>query len=240
MTDQSIVRRRKLPHIDIAGKAYFITGCLAGSIPAKGMKRIQEFREHLEAKPKPTSLSDARWKTTKHKLVFKLVDELLDNDSPVESLKDKRLAQLVTNAFVHFADQRYHLLAFVVMPSHHHWLFLPKETWEAELAVRQRGDTRKKTPREVISQSVQSYTATMCNRILNRDGIFWQNETYDHCARDEDELMRILNYIEQNPVKAGLVEQAHQWRWSSAAIRVELGVAAGEPIPRTVLSCLDG
>ena len=37
-------------------------------------------------------------------------------------------AEIVRNAFLHFADERYHLLAFVVMPSLHHWLFLPLES----------------------------------------------------------------------------------------------------------------
>ena len=235
MTDQGIVRRRKLPHIDMDGKPYFVTGVLAGSIPSVGLKRINDFRESLDARTKPDGFSDSKWKSTKHKLVFRLVDELLDGACPVEHFKDQRLAKEVSNSFLHFADHRYLLFAFVVMPSHHHWLFLPKDAWATELAIQQADDERKKTPREVITQSVQSFTATKCNRLLQRKGTFWQSETYDHYARDEDEFLRILHYIEQNPVKAGLVRHAQDWRWSSAAVRAELSVDLGMAIPKTVL-----
>jgi hypothetical protein len=35
-------------------------------------------------------------------------------------------------------------------------------------------------------------------------------------VRDEQESARITAYIESNPVKAGLVERAEDYRWSSA------------------------
>jgi hypothetical protein len=34
----------------------------------------------------------------------------------------------------------------------------------------------------------------------------------------EDMLMQKVNYIHQNPVRAGLVERAEDYRWSSARI----------------------
>ena len=106
------------------------------------------------------------------------------------------------DAFLHFADERYSL-AFVVMPSHHHWLFLPNEDWSLR-AVKQLRQKRAKmrTPREIISHSIQSYTSTMCNRIRGKSGSYWQTETFDHWARDEAEMYRIIHYIETNPVKA--------------------------------------
>jgi hypothetical protein len=33
-------RRRRLPHWDLSGATYFITACLAGSIPAQGLLDI--------------------------------------------------------------------------------------------------------------------------------------------------------------------------------------------------------
>lgn len=125
MADDAIIRRRKLPHIDVDDKPYFITGCLHGSIPAAGLKRIYRFRHELDSRPKPPNMPPAKWQTTKNKLVFKLVDQLLDGDCPITHLSDPQLARIVANAFLYFADQRYKLLAFVIMPSHHHWLFLP-------------------------------------------------------------------------------------------------------------------
>jgi type I restriction enzyme R subunit len=34
-----VFRRRNLPHIDLEGKATFITACLEGSISAAGLKK---------------------------------------------------------------------------------------------------------------------------------------------------------------------------------------------------------
>ena len=235
MSDDAIIRRRKLPHIDVDGKPYFITGCLEGSIPAVGLKRIYRFRQELDARPTPTNMPTGKWKATKNKLVFKLVDELLDGNCPVAHLKDYRLAKIVANAFLHFADQRYRLFAFVVMPSHHHWLFLPDAAWSEQLAVIERVKPHPRTPRQAISHSIQSYTGSMCNRVRQQSNSFWQGETYDHYVRDDEELLRIIHYIEMNPVKAGLVDKPEAWSYSSASIRAKLDIQAGFAIPKMEL-----
>ena len=42
-------------------------------------------------------------------------------------------------------------------------------------------------------------------------------------ARDEDEFYRIIAYIENSPVKAGLASLPEGWPWSSAAERKRRG-----------------
>ena len=75
-------------------------------------------------------------------------------------------------------------------------------------------------------QSLKSYTARQANKLLGRTGEpFWQRESYDHWVRDEAERRRIISYIENNPVKAGLVNSPRNYPWSSAAVR-ENGAAA--------------
>ncbi len=225
-----VFRRRHLPHWDVEGHPFFITACLDGSISAAGLSRIRHYREQLEARPKPSEMSADEWEHHRHKLLFACVDEMLDGESSVTHLADPRQAEIVHNAFLHFADERYKLLAFVVMPSHHHWLFLPDEAWALEAVKRPHSDGCQRTPREIISHSVQSYTATMCNRVRGTTGSYWQTETFDHWARDEAEMLRIIDYIEQNPVKAELVERPEDWLWSSARLRNLIGVARGEPL----------
>jgi REP element-mobilizing transposase RayT len=232
MPDDWKVSRRKLPHVDVQGKPTFITACLAGSLSAAGLQKIRSYRDDLNSRRQPEGTTAQDWETKKQKLLFKQVDMLLDGEPAVTHLENDRLAKIVNDAFLHFADQRYCLFAFVVMPSHHHWVFLPKEQWVSEIAIQQANQRRRKTPREIISHSIQSYTATHCNRILDTTGSFWQTETFDHFARSEAELLRIISYIEQNPVTAGLVEKAEDYRWSSAWIRKKLGLALDEPIPK--------
>ena len=66
-------------------------------------------------------------------------------------------------------------------------------------------------------QTLKGYTARQANLLLKRTGQpFWQSESYDHWVRNEEEGRRIKAYIENNPVKAGLVESAEEYRWSSA------------------------
>ena len=71
-----------------------------------------------------------------------------------------------------------------------------------------------------LLQSPKGSTAREANRVLGRTGErFWQAESYDHWVRDDHELERIVAYIENNPVKAGLVARPEEYRWSSAAER---------------------
>jgi type I restriction enzyme R subunit/putative DNA methylase len=94
----------------------------------------------------------------------------------------------------------YELGAYVIMSNHGHVLLLPRVS-----------------PSRLL-QSLKGATARESNRILGRTGeTFWQAESYDHWVRDETERQRIVAYIENNPVKAGLVKRAEDHRWSSAS-----------------------
>lgn len=68
-----------------------------------------------------------------------------------------------------------------------------------------------------LTKSLKGITAKRANAMLALTGIpFWQEESYDHLIGDEREFEKIRNYIEQNPMRAGLVREAHEYRWSSA------------------------
>ena len=229
---EDLVRRRNLPHIDVDGKPYFITACLDGSIPAAGLKKIRDYRSFLEKQPRAPNQAKSQRKRIHEKLVFKFVDDLLDHESPVTHLENERLADEVQKSLLHFANQRYQLLAFVIMPSHHHWLFLPDPAWVDQQAQVNHQADKRRSPREIISHSVQSFTGHQCNKLLGRSGQFWQRETWDHFVRDDAEMFRIINYIEQNPVKAKLVDSPIKYKWSSARVRFELGLPPGSPIPK--------
>jgi type I restriction enzyme R subunit len=226
MSLEGIFRRRRLPHWDVAEATYFITTCLAGSIPAAGLKGLNDYRLELDARPRPAGVGETEWEIRKHKLIFARLDQLLDEQPAVRWLEDVRLAREVCSNLRHFAGDRYDLLAFVVMPSHFHWLIRPTNRYCNEIA--KEGDRR--APRERIMQSVKGYAARQCNLLLGRSGTFWQDESYDHCVRDNDELLRIVEYIERNPVKAKLVTKAEEWEYSSAFVRAAKGGLVGEPL----------
>jgi type I restriction enzyme R subunit len=228
----TLVRHRRLPHWDVPGATYFITSCLADSIPAKGLLDIASFRHALDNRERPGEMAPELWRYHRDKLTFGRTDRWLDSDPAVRHLADRRLAQVVVDAMFHFAGERYDLLAYVVMPSHIHWVFQPTEAW-----VRTLGPTcESRTPRERIMHSLKTRTARACNHLLALSGAFWQGESYDHWVRDEDELYRIIASVEQNPVKAGLVADPDGWAFSSARLRAQFGIPFGEAIPRARLA----
>ena len=119
-------------------------------------------------------------------------------------LRHAAIAQLVEESIHYGAEQlqHYDLRAYVIMANHVHLLVLPREA-----------------PSRLL-QTLKGYTAREANRLLGRTGQrFWQAETYDHWVRDEQEGERIRAYIENNPVRAGLVARAEDYRWSSAGGR---------------------
>ena len=76
-----------------------------------------------------------------------------------------------------------------------------------------------KTSLPVILRWWKGSTARPANLILGRTGeAFWQDESFDHCVRDEAELDRLVRYVEYNPVSAGLAANPRAWRWSSARL----------------------
>ena len=116
-------------------------------------------------------------------------------------LKNRNIAGQVTSAVHHGAVtlKFYQLHAFVVMPNHVHLLITPY------------------VPMPRITNGLKGVTARTANRMLSlQENHFWQDESFDHWVRNRSELARITHYIEQNPVRAGLIRQASLWPWSSA------------------------
>jgi REP element-mobilizing transposase RayT len=108
---------------------------------------------------------------------------------------------MIVEAIQHNAVElgHYHLWAFVVMPNHVHLLVTPL------------------APLPKITKSLKGITAKRANIMLALTvRSFWQEESYDHLVRHEGEFEKIRSYIEKNPVRAGLVAEANQYRWSSA------------------------
>lgn len=228
-----LFRRRRLPHWDVEDATYFVTTCLAGSIPAQGLTRLQEYRKQLERRPKPNDVTLEEWETHKHKLMFARFDEIVDTQPAVRHLENPKAASEVESALRHFAGERYDLLAYVVIPSHFHWVFHARAPWvqtfDGNAIVGQAFQPAKRAPRERIMQSAKGFSARQCNRLLGLRGEFWQHESYDHVVRDEEEMFRIIEYVENNPVKAGLVTRPDEWQWSSAVDRARLRIPYGEP-----------
>jgi REP element-mobilizing transposase RayT len=153
---------------------------------------------------------------------FAVMDRLLDTSrSGPTYLRQPGIADTVVEA-THYASEVlgfFALHAFVVMPNHAHLLITPA------------------IPLARLTKSLKGITARRANALLCATGnTFWQDESYDHVVRDRREFERIQRYIEDNPVRAALVKDASEYRWSSGAgatwrSPADLEVCAGPPGP---------
>jgi putative transposase len=135
---------------------------------------------------------------------FLIIDRQLDAAaSGPMFLKDPRVAAAVQSTlFIAVATwDLFELFAWVLMSNHVHVLLKPNK------------------PLQEITRAVKNTSARQANAILGRTGRpFWQTESYDHWVRNGRQFERIRRYIEENPVKAGLVATADKWPWSSASV----------------------
>jgi REP element-mobilizing transposase RayT len=113
------------------------------------------------------------------------------------------IASLVQDALLHFDGERYRLLSWCLMPNHVH-------------VVIEMSDGQSLSD---ILRSWKSFTARRTNMLLGRSGAFWHPDYFDRYMRNEDHLAQTVQYVEQNPVKAGLAVTPAEWEWSSARLR---------------------
>jgi REP element-mobilizing transposase RayT len=67
--------------------------------------------------------------------------------------------------------------------------------------------------------SWKRFTARKANEQLGRSGAFWQTEYWDRFVRNEAHFSVTEEYIDQNPVKAGLVPEPRLWPYGSARLK---------------------
>jgi putative transposase len=132
------------------------------------------------------------------------------------------------------------LLGFVIMPEHFHLLIVPssgtKISWimqeikkgSARLINKDRfcrAQGRARLPdKEVFLKDPGTRgrprprvnLASDCSGSSLTSKKVWMDEYYDYVIRNEEDLIRHLQYIHNNPVKRGLVETTEQYLWSSA------------------------
>lgn len=95
-------------------------------------------------------------------------------------------------------DRYYYLYAVIIMPDHVHLILTPKENYSLSR----------------IMKGIKGLGARKINEIRNTKGTVWQDESFDRILRDEKELLDKLNYMLNNPLKAGLTNDPwnyHGW-----------------------------
>ena len=205
--------QHRLPHWQPHGAILFLTYRLYGSLPREAIAQLAAEKRRREKEP-PSSIESPRDRVFREdKELFAIADAVLDSarGHPQWLARDDIAQIILENLFFH-AEQLHRPWAFVIMPNHVHVLLEPldqassPDIEEMHLAAPAR-----------IAHALKSFTAHRANQVLKRKGAFWEAESYHHWDRDPKEFARTVEYIENNPVKAGLVNSPEKWRGSSAA-----------------------
>jgi len=90
----------------------------------------------------------------------------------------------------------------VVMPDHVHMVFTPLRDHQENLYGLA----------EIMS-GIKGASAHSVNKALNRRGPVWQREFFDHVPRAEESIHSKVQYICENPVRHGLVQEIDDYPW---------------------------
>jgi thiamine-phosphate pyrophosphorylase len=98
--------------------------------------------------------------------------------------------KIVLDHVRHGAGKFYGLAAAVVMPDHVHLLLQPRRAFELSR----------------VMKGLKGVSARLVNDRRGNHGNLWQDESWDRIVRDQAEFEEKLEYMLNNPVKKGLVE----------------------------------
>lgn len=173
--------RRNLPHYQPENAAYHVVYRLSGSLPQEVIERLQSELEEAERYASGTKDDKGRVELFRQirQEYFEKFDSLLDGSSTGPRwLGDPCIAELIVEV-LHFRDKKlYDLLAFTVMPNHVHMIFSVEDT--KPLDELEHVGRRASSPYAVtrILENLKWYTALKANKLLSREGQFWQHESY--------------------------------------------------------------
>jgi REP element-mobilizing transposase RayT len=128
------------------------------------------------------------------------MERVLDRCEGRADLTRPDVADMVIEA-ISFRERtgKWSMLAYVLMPNHLHLFF---RLVDGRLTKTMIGFKR--------------WTGREAADLLDRSGErFWQREWFDHWSRSALQDERIVEYIRQNPVKAGLVDDYRNWPYGS-------------------------
>ena len=129
------------------------------------------------------------------------------NREPI--LKEPKAADIVLESVLFGRRQQwYYLLSFVIMPDHMHLIIIPRDKNISECL-----------------KSIKGFSARRLNSMFDRKGSIWQNGFYDYVLDGEEKVLSRMKYIENNPVRKGLVTATRDYVYSSAKYRAETDVA---------------
>jgi len=111
-----------------------------------------------------------------------------------------RLCEIVIGNLAFYRERgALSLHAYVVMPDHLHLVITPR---------------RVELPD--VMRNIKSYCAKQIRELTRTEGPVWRSRFHDRAIRNETQYRQAIEYVHQNPVKAGLVQSEEDYKYSSA------------------------
>ncbi|MBF0497650.1 MAG: transposase [Deltaproteobacteria bacterium] len=129
-------------------------------------------------------------------------------------LNHDRAKQIVLSVFaLQVEKQQVESMGFVIMPDHVHSLIMFSGDGDNTIGsfMKQWKQQSSVQLKKFLSSTLTEYTS----KISLADPV-WQRRYYDYNVYSERKLTEKLEYMHNNPVRAGLVRKASDWRYSSA------------------------
>ncbi len=208
MKEIKIEYKNRLPHIAPIGACFFVTFRLGDSLSQEVIKKISgKMKEAIAILDKEKPEGYKKEILRQKKKFFKKYDHQLD-EKPYGAcyLNQDKVAKVVSDKIKSMDGEKYDLIAYCIMPNHVHLLL----DFSIQI-VDKNGFYMDSLPENYtqlhqIMKAIKGGSAYEANKVLDRIGTFWYKDSYDHFVRNEKEYWNIINYIINNPVKAGLVE----------------------------------
>jgi REP element-mobilizing transposase RayT len=109
----------------------------------------------------------------------------------VPVFNDFYLARMLVNEFRSLNDSGVvESLAWVIMPDHLHWLFIPQDS-SISSAVRQ----------------LKGRSSWRIHKMLGKRGPLWQKGFHDRALRKQEDIQAVARYVVANPLRAGIVRR---------------------------------
>ena len=211
---KTVFTRLGQPHFHHFGATFSVTTMVRDAVPRQELETLREKRAIAlgEISASNSCISNDR-KSEIHEDFERQMEYLLNaRRSQEHPFRVKRAAQIVLERLKALDDRYYILHAACVMSNHLHLLI------DFSIQVPEDWDGQKEIPGycnlSEVMRRLKGGISFQINKECQRNGTLWAAGYYDRNIRSAKHFRKVLAYIINNPVNAGLVEQWNEFPYT--------------------------
>ncbi|MBL9189773.1 MAG: transposase [Opitutaceae bacterium] len=187
--------RGRLPHWEVERGRYFVTVRCHDSLPREVVSRLDEIQKSLQR-----VTASSREFLQMQRQYFRTMEKFLDAGGGSARLREPQAAAALVAQIQALSAEGIDVPHFTIMPNHWHAMLAPA----GDASINLHG----------VMTRLKGRTARAVNLAVGRSGTLWQREWFDRWMRDDAEWVRCVDYVRQNPVKAGIVRDWRDDPWT--------------------------